>query len=362
MQTPLGVEPDGAALSTVASPPPGNFAWVVGRLSSVNAIAILAAFVTGPITARALGVRGRGDLAAITAVLTLTPWLLDLGLSQWLARERARGGRLPELLGAALPVALACSLVGVAAAIPLSNALGRGRPVVVLYLQIGLFLAPLSVALQTLVGVALGESRWRMLVTTQVLASVLPAIAITGLAVAGELTVGTAAAVYLLSAMASLAVLLPVLRGTRRLVLDRARSRAAAVFGTKSWLSTVAGVANVRLDQVLMAGLVASRELGLYVVAVSIASLTYGLSVAVSSALYPRVAEGEAALAARSCRVTLAIVAVAAFGLAVLAPPGIPLRLRLGLRRRRADGRRAPAGQHPPRRGHRPRDRAERGR
>ena len=169
--------------------PPGNFSTVVARLSGVNAVVILAAFVTGPITARALGVQGRGELAAITAVLTMAPWLLDLGLSQWLARERARGGRLPELLGAALPVALACSLIGVIAAVPLSHVLGHDRPVVIAYLQIGLFLAPLSVVFQTLIGLVIGESRWRLFSATRILASVMPAIAIVILAAVGRLTV-----------------------------------------------------------------------------------------------------------------------------------------------------------------------------
>ena len=61
----------------------------MARLSGVNAVVILATLATGPITARALGVEDRGELAAITAELTMTPWLLDLGLSQWLAREHA---------------------------------------------------------------------------------------------------------------------------------------------------------------------------------------------------------------------------------------------------------------------------------
>ncbi len=302
-----------------------GFAPVVARLSRVNLVVFLSALVTGPITARVLGVHGRGELAAITAVLTVTPWLLDLGLSQWVARETARGGRVSELLGAALPVALAFSLIGVAAAIPLSHALGQGRPVVATYLQVVLFLAPLSVGLQTLVGLAIGGSRWRLLVASQILGSVLPVIGIVALALADALTVGTAAALYLGAGLVSLAILLPVVRGTGRLIVARARSRAAAAFGVKSWLSTVAAVGNVRLDQVLMAGLVSSRQLGLYVVAVSIASLTTGLSIPVSNALYPRVAEGGAGLGARSCRVTIGLVAVAALAVAVVSTPMVPL-------------------------------------
>lgn len=303
---------------------PGNFAAVVARLSRVNLIVILSAVVTGPITARVLGIRGRGELAAITAVLTMTPWLLDLGLSGWLARERARGGRLPEILGAALPVALAFSLVGVAAAIPVSHALGHGRPVVIAFLQIGLFLAPLTVALQSLLGLAIGGSHWRLLSASQILASVVPLIGIVLLALGGELSVGSAATVYLGASLVSLATLLPVVRGVRGLAFSRARSRAAAAFGAKSWLGTVAASGNARLDQVLMAGLASSRELGLYAVAVSIASLTTGLSIPVSNALCPRVAEGGAALGARSCRVTICLVAIAALAVGLVSAPMIP--------------------------------------
>lgn len=73
----------------VDSPRP-SFSGIVGRLTSVNVVALLAAVIAGPITARMLGADGRGELAAIMSVLTVVPGLLDLGLSQWLARERAR--------------------------------------------------------------------------------------------------------------------------------------------------------------------------------------------------------------------------------------------------------------------------------
>ena len=302
----------------------GGFAGVVARLTGVNVVVLAAGLVTGPITARALGADGRGELAAILAVLTMAPWVLDLGLSQWVARERARAQRREDVLGAAMPVALGCSLVGVAAAIPLSHLLGDGRSVVVTFLQIGLFLVPVSVALQTLLGLAIGESRWRLYAATRVVASVLPAVAIVVLAVIGELTVASAAASYLACGLLAGLMLLTTVRGVRRLALDRGRARAATAFGAKSWLSTVGGAANNRLDQVLMAGLVPSRELGLYAVAVTIPSVTYGLIVAVSAALFPRVAEGDGELAALSCRVTVCLVSVVGLALALLSPALIP--------------------------------------
>lgn len=311
-------------VSDPVSAPRGGFAGVVGRLTSVNVIALVAALVTGPITARALGVDGRGQLAAIIAVLTVAPWLLDLGLGHWVTRARARGGRPSDVLGTALPLALGCSLIGVVLAIPVSEMVGRGRSVVTTFVLIGLLLVPISVALHVLLGLAVGESRWRLYSATRIISSVLPVVVIVILTLAGLLTVASAAAAYLLGPLIGGLLLLRCVRGVRRLSFDRQRMRLAATFGAKSWLSQVAGTANGRLDQVLMAGLVSSRQLGLYAVAVSVASVTSGLLAAVSTALFPRVAEGEGDLAARSCRVTLCIVTAAGAALAAASPALIP--------------------------------------
>jgi len=121
---------------------PGDFANTVSKLTAVNLMGLLAALVTTTVTARALGVDGRGQLAAILAVLTAAPYVFDLGLTHWLGRERASGGHRTELLGAALPVAFVASLISVIGALPLSHAIGAGRSVVVTFLQIGLSQCP----------------------------------------------------------------------------------------------------------------------------------------------------------------------------------------------------------------------------
>ena len=301
-----------------------NFAGSVGKLTAANVVALVCACITGPIMARALGVDGRGELAAILAVLTIAPWLLDVGLAQWVARERARGADRESLLGAALPVAIGASMFAVIGAIPLSHLIGGDRPVVVTFLQVGLFAMPLAVALQTVSGLVLGEGRWNLYAGVRLVGSVAPVLVIVALAVAGALTVAAAAAAYLLANLLASVLLLRTLWGMRRLSASIRRSARAASFGAKCWLSQVAGTANNRLDQVLMAALVPSRELGLYAVAVTIASLSYGLIQAVSAVLFPRVAEGEPDLAARACRVTTFIVAMVAIALAALTPFMLP--------------------------------------
>jgi len=307
----------------VDSPGP-SFSGIVGRLTSVNVVALLAAVIAGPITARMLGADGRGELAAIISVLTVVPGLLDPGLALWLARERARGGDRSELLGAVLPPAVGVSLIGVVLAYPLSELLGQGRPVVTTFLLIGLLLMPVSVVLHVLVGLAIGESRWRLYSATRIVATVLPVAAIVTLAVTGWLTVATAAVAYLGGGAIGGLLILRCVRGVRRLALDRHRTRAAVAFGAKCWLGQVAGTANYRLDQVLMAGLVSSRQLGLYAIAVTVASITHGLVLAVGAALFPRVAEGDVDLAARSSRMTVGLVGVVGAALAAASPTMVP--------------------------------------
>jgi O-antigen/teichoic acid export membrane protein len=252
------------------------------------------------------------------------PWLLDVGLTYWLGRERARGVSRERLLGAALPIAFISSLIGVAAAIPLSHALGQGRSEVTTFIQIGLLLMPLYVILTTLSGLAVGESRWSLVIASRLTGSVVPTLAIASLWAVGELTVTTGAAAYLIGAIVGMLIFVGAVRGTGRLVFSLRRSIEATRFGVKSWLSTVAATANNRLDQVLMAGLVSSRELGLYAVAVTVTSVMHGLSGAVSNAQYPRVAAGDAGIAARTSRVTMTVVALGGGVLAAASPWLIP--------------------------------------
>lgn len=302
----------------------GTFTNVVGKLTAVNVVVMVCSLLAGAITARALGADGRGQLAAIVAVLTISPWLLDLGLTQWLGRERARGRDREELLGAALPVAFGVSLISVACALPVSQAIGTGKPVVVTFLEIGFFLMPLSVILFMLGGLVVGESRWNLYATIRLVSNVLPVVILVVLAAAESLTVASAAAGYLVSGLLGSLLVLRTVRRVRRLTFSLRRSATALRFGAQCWLSQVAGAANSRLDQVLMAALVPSRELGLYAVAVSISSVAYGLTLAVSAALFPRIAEGDPDLAARACRVTALIVAIAALVLAAITPTMVP--------------------------------------
>jgi O-antigen/teichoic acid export membrane protein len=96
-------------------------------------------------------------------------------------------------------------------------------------------------------------------------------------------------------------------------------------YGAHNWLASLAILANLRLDQLLMAGLVSSRQLGLYAVAVTVATFSSVFVGALVQGMFPRVARGEPELARRSCRIALTLVAIASVGAALVIPWGLPL-------------------------------------
>lgn len=312
----------GATAPAPASHPPetprSRFGAAVARLTGVNILLVLAAFVTSPILARALGPSGRGEVAAIFAVVTMAPWIGELGMTAFLSREHARRSHpLGALLGSTMPITLAGSLVGVALAIPIAHALGRGRRDVIDFIEIGLFLLPAFVFMQTLFGIAVAEQRWNRVMLVRILTTGGAAAAIVVLSLLHALTVPAMAITYIASGLLSNIPFLAGLRGSFPWRFRRSIARSGFAFGLRSWLSTLANTGNAQLDQVLMAGLVTSRQLGLYALAVTISTASSSLIGATANALVPRVAVGESQLAARGCRVTLLLIAL--FGLVVAA-------------------------------------------
>jgi O-antigen/teichoic acid export membrane protein len=311
------------------APPKGTqprFLVLVLRLTSVNSLLVLLAFITSPILARVLGPVGRGEVAAIFSVVTIAPWIADLGVTAYLTVERAKGNISPgTLLGSVTPVALGTALIGVALSIPIAHLIGHGRREVVLFVEIGLDLLPLSVLVGILSGLAIGEQRWNLLLLMKVVTASLPAVGIVGLYLTHSLTVATTAITYLVAGIAALFALAPALVGTSPWRFQMQVARHGTAFGIRSWLSTVSSTANLQLDQLLMAALVSSRQLGLYALAVTLAGASSSLVGAVVTALVPRVAAGEPLLAARSCRVATFLVACFAVAIAAVSPIAIPL-------------------------------------
>jgi O-antigen/teichoic acid export membrane protein len=302
-----------------------RFGKAVARLTGVNLLIVLVAFVTSPILARTLHPAGRGEVAAIFAVLGIAPWVSELGITAFLSRARAqRSQPLGVLLGSTTPIALIASLIAVVLAVPLAHLLGRGRPDVVLFIELGLFLLPATATIQLLYGIAVGDERWHLIILVRILNVGGVAVAIVTLKLLGLLSVQTVAITYLTAGVLANVPLLLGLRGARPWKFDASVARTGLAFGLRSWLSTLANTGNAYLDQVLMAGLVSSRQLGLYALAVTLSTASGALITATASALFPRVAAGDSQLAARACRVTLLVVVAADVCIGASSPFVVP--------------------------------------
>lgn len=299
---------------------------VVGRLTTVNAAITAVAFLTGPLQARALGPAGRGDLAAIALPLGFAPMILGAGLGTYVMRESALRRRLPVLLGSVGVLLIGVGLLAAFAAPEIANLFAGGRTVVHTYVLIGFLLMPVSMLSWLLSDFATGLERWDLLVAMKLSTPVLTALALVALFVTRHLTVGTAAAVTLTAGLLSLVPVLPLLRQIGRPRFDRRVAAESIPFGAKAWLGGIGSLVNFRLDQLLMTRMVAPRELGLYVVAVTVSMFCISpVLSALTSGLTPRFArEGFAGLP-QLLRTTLLGVTCVGAVVAIFTPIALPI-------------------------------------
>ncbi len=294
---------------------------VTGLLTMANASVALVGVVTGPLQARALGPAGRGELAAILTPFAFLPTLAGVGLGSYVQRAVARGRHAGAAFGAILPVIVGVGLALAVLAPPIAGLLAGGRAVVYTMLIVGLVLFPIGMVTNVLLDVSIGLEDWRPVMTYRVIPPIVQLVCIPALFFSGNLTVSSAAIV---SFGGSVILLLPASRAWRRcrpLQFDFRELREATAFGAKCWFGGLSNLANARLDQLLMIRLVSSSVLGVYAVAVTLA--TFFLSpvvAAISTAAGPRMARGDGDLSRQLCRLTLAGAAVVGLGVGVLSP------------------------------------------
>ena len=279
------------------------------------------------IVARVLGPTGRGDVAFLIAVATMTGQLAGLSISE---ANGNLAGTHPRLRPALATNSLLFSLgLGAAAAVLVAGV-------------VGIFPAVGGEASRTLLWVALASVP---LVIVRVFLSFLVqadyAFAITNLAwisgpsttlvingllaLIGGLTVGSAIGAWIggqALGVALLAVYVARHAGFGR--ADAATARRALAFGAKAHVSRFLTVSTYRGDQWLLGAIGGSRELGIYSVAVAWAEALYylpGVLVLIQRPDLVRATRAKAAsFAARVFRAAIVLAALLATGLIVAAP------------------------------------------
>lgn len=304
---------------------PASLRRVAGGVAVVNLAISATAIVTGPLAARALGPAGRGDLAAVLVTLSIAPYLADLGLSTFVAREAARGRPLDRLVGSIVSLSAAIGLVLALAGPLVAGAIAGGRDDVRVLLTIGLALMPLTMGLQCLNNINWALQRWRVWLWVRAVPPFGGLVVTVVLFATDRLTVVSASIAVIALGLLANVPLVSLLREAGRPRWDRALARSGLSFGVRAWLYTVAGMTNGRLDQLLMTRMVTPAELGTYAVAVNATAFQQGLSNGVVSAIFPRVARGDGTLTMRATRMNLLVVGTVSACLAVVVGVLIPL-------------------------------------
>lgn len=311
------VEIPDAEVADPARPLAGSFATTVF-------VQLLQA-VTAVVLARVLGPEGRGELAAVILWPTLIMTLGNFGLAPSTTYYAARTSELGALVGSTLVIVAVDSLllVGVGAVLlPLvlssqdSDVIDTG----LLYL---FAFVPLSLLALGTMSILNGLQRFRWFQGLRVLLIASTLAGILALDLSGELTIRDAAlayaGAYLITALVATAVVLRASWGTIR--VRRATVRSLLSFGFKSQLSTTMWALNERADQLVISVFLSSTSLGLYVVAVTLTSLTtlIGFSFAlVALPILARVASRSERLRTTRAIVTATIVCGVAVSIPIL--------------------------------------------
>lgn len=297
---------------------------VTRNLTLVNLAYVLAALVTSPLQAHALGPQGRGELAAVTVVLGLVGALGDLGLGAYAVRESARGRAVRTLVGSVGGQLLVLGIVYALAAPIIAGFVADGRDAVSTLLLMGLLVSPLIVPSGLAMAIVWGQQRWAIYALQRLTVPVGTVVVFPALYVLDSLTVMSAGVTIIALSIAGAVPGWVVLRGASRPLHDRAVATEARRYGRRVWVTALANTTNTRLDQLLMTRMVPSSELGLYIVAFNFSLLQSSFTNAVTSALLPRVAADDGDVVARALRVVVALTSALSVVLFVSAPFVLP--------------------------------------
>jgi O-antigen/teichoic acid export membrane protein len=303
-------------------------AAAIGQGFLANGLLLLLNVVTGIITARALGPEGRGELAALLAVPTFVCFLAPLGLASAVVFESKSGRSTPDAVSTtALLLAIVLGLVAaVVAAIGTPLVLATHQPALVLT---AVWLSAFSIlGLLANLGMAVlqGNERFGYCNAIRVAQPGLTLLALVLFVAGPGLTPLHAALITFCAGFPGLLWTLWLIRPKAQVPFQDIRHafgrlyRYALRASSGELLSGMAG----QLDKIVVVAFYAPREVGLFMVAMSLSRLLLVAPQAANQVLLARTAgrtvDEVITIVTRTACVTLAMVVVGAALLYVAGP------------------------------------------
>ena len=299
---------------------------VLATLGNLGAPA--ATFISAPILAQTLGAFERGQVGAATAPLLLAASAATLGLPEAVTFFVARGGgkRSGRLVAKAIGMVAVAGILSSLLLYVLAPALASGDPKVEGLIRLSLLMVIPSLALIVLRGVSAGRGRWGLIAVERAIGSGMRLVAVVVLALLGQLTPLTATLVIATSTWIGIVAYLGLLNRSAPAERSETTAREALSFGARVWFGSLAGVLLSRVDQLLVAPLSNASELGIYVVAVSIAELVLVFNNAVRDVYFAEESrEPDMERVARAARLSTIATLVLACVVGLVSTWGIPV-------------------------------------
>ncbi|SDH05806.1 polysaccharide biosynthesis C-terminal domain-containing protein [Pseudonocardia oroxyli] len=291
-----------------------------------NGAAPVAAIVSAPILAAALGADGRGEVAASTAPVLLVLGIAAVGLPEaatyFIATRLGTSGKVLRF-GSALAVAsstlVALLMVG------LTPLMAAGDDDLKLLIVICLPAAIPGLVLGIVRGAAAGLSMWRVINLEKLLNATVRVAGLLILLSVGALTPMSASLLIAYGPAVAGIVYIRTWRSPDASQGDAFQVSTFMQFGLRVWLGSVAGVLLARLDQVLLIPLSNSMQLGFYAVAVNISDVPILISSAARDVMLSSDASARSdERLAMACRVTTLATLAVAGPLGISCPYWIP--------------------------------------
>jgi len=273
--------------------------------SLVGNVTVMALSVAiGALSARMLGVEGRGELAAIQLVPHVVFMLAVLGVHEAVVFHVARQDHSTAgIFGSALAITAPLALIGLlASAMVVPLVLHRFDPAVRSAAQVYSVFIVLALVHGVMLRILQGRALFGWWNTFRVVLQAGSLVVLLVLWAAGRLTAITFCYGILVLNVVVLAITVLLFR-RKGLLEARVEAPATRSLWSYSWragVGTVPQLLNLRLDQLLIAAMLSSHALGLYSTAVSWSTGFLPLASAYGSVLFPSVARHADEQAAES--------------------------------------------------------------
>lgn len=310
-------------------PPKGDFARKVAETFAAEAALLVVGLATGILTARLLGPSGKGEFALVAIAVSLVYAFGQLGISHsvvYYAKRMPPAQLVPSALSlAAVAGAVSTVVGGTLLYFVASDVLELRRSLLV----VGVLALPLTFLDGTARALIQGQYQLRRFNLLRLLNPVafLPLLA---LAVVADDRVGAAVLAYVaalaVSATVSVGAAVRMAGAHRRDWVPQWSSWSQIIrLGAQTHVGNVLKFFQYRFDVVLIGALLEKRDVGLYVVGLSLAELPLRVPDAVGLVLFPRLAAARAGTSEREVvstvsRHVLFVTLLASVALFLLAP------------------------------------------